>query len=296
MIQAIHPKLGNIRSNTISATTSDVVSFYDEATVDYEYWSKSFNMHFGYFRWFKTNPFNRDAMLNEMNHQVLKRLNLIKKKGMLVDLGCGMGGTMRYALLKNKNLSSIGITLSNFQVNKGNILLRKLKGLILQENYNSTSLPASSCDGAIAIESFCHGGHHPKSFKEAFRILKPEGRLVIADAFLKKMPDELSGCAKNDYSKICTHWSLKKLGAISEIQQQLKNISFSKVKIEEISLNVGPSVLHVPFAIVGFVIKMLFRRDSFKKARLHNLKGSFYALLCGLHLKSFGYYLITCVK
>ena len=35
-----------------------VIEFYNEATEDYEFWSKDFNMHFGYFKLFKTNPFN----------------------------------------------------------------------------------------------------------------------------------------------------------------------------------------------------------------------------------------------
>jgi len=41
------------------------IDLYNEATEDYEFWSKDFNMHFGYYIPFKTNPFKRDTMLNE---------------------------------------------------------------------------------------------------------------------------------------------------------------------------------------------------------------------------------------
>ena len=54
----------------------EMIDFYNEATEDYEFWSKDFNMHFGYFIPFKTNPFKRDSMLNEMNNQVVKRLGI----------------------------------------------------------------------------------------------------------------------------------------------------------------------------------------------------------------------------
>ncbi|UII74899.1 methyltransferase domain-containing protein [Flagellimonas sp. HMM57] len=274
----------------------DIIDFYNEATEDYEFWSKDFNMHFGYFNLFKTNPLKRDEMLNEMNKQVLGRLNIGKSKSLLADLGCGMGGSMRYALKRNKNLSAIGVTLSEFQVNEGNKLLKDLNAVILKENYNRTSLVSNSCDGAIAIESFCHSGHDKASFAEAYRILKPNSKLVIADAFLKKDAEQLCYGSSMAYNKLCDHWSLEKLGAIKNVVNDLKKVGFKNVAVEDISFRVAPSVLHVPFAIVGFMFKKLWRNRTLKKESLHNLKGSFYALLSGLHMKSFGYYLITCTK
>jgi len=274
----------------------EMVDFYNGATEDYEFWSKDFNMHFGYFIPFKTNPFMRDNMLNEMNNQVLKRLKLIDSKSLLADLGCGMGGSMRYALKKNKNLAAFGVTLSDFQVKKGNELLKGYNGTILKENYNNTSFASESFDGALAIESFCHSGHSEKSFKEAYRILKPSGKLVIADAFLKKEATDLCNGSNYAYQKLCNHWSLEKLGNIDTVVRQLKKQGFTKIEVEDISFRVAPSVLHVPFAIIGFVLKGILGLNSLKHESLHNLKGSFYALLSGLHMQSFGYYIISCTK
>ena len=184
----------------------EMVDFYNEATEDYKFWSNDFNMHFGYFIPFKTNLFKRDSMLNQMNNQVINRLN-INDNSSLIDLGCGMGGSMRYALKKYKNVSAFGVTLSDFQVQKGNELLNGLKGTILKENYNNTSFKSNCFDSAIAIESFCHSGHKKDSLKEVFRILKPNGRLVIADAFLKKDESKLCYGSNYSYQKLCNHWS-----------------------------------------------------------------------------------------
>ena len=103
-------------------TKIEMIDFYNKTTEDYAFWSKDLNMHFGYYIPFKNSLFSRNTMLNEMNNQVLKRLQIPKQKTNLLDLGCGAGGTMRYALKKHKNITAFGITLSDFQVKKGNAL------------------------------------------------------------------------------------------------------------------------------------------------------------------------------
>ncbi|WP_431136294.1 SAM-dependent methyltransferase [Psychroserpens mesophilus] len=274
----------------------EMIDFYNEATEDYKFWSKDYNMHFGYFRLFKTNLFKRDSMLNEMNNQVMKRLKINSKKHRLIDLGCGMGATMRYALNEFKHLIAYGVTVSEFQLKQGNELLKGKNGIIVKENYNETSFTSDSFDSAVAIESFCHSGHDIKSIQEAFRILKPKGKLVIADAFLKKEVSQLCPGSHFAYKRLCNHWSLDKLEHIDHYKQKLLQTGFSNVKTENISFRVAPSVFHVPFAIIGFALKTLWRNTSLKRESLHNLKGSFYALLSGLHMKSFGYYIITATK
>lgn len=275
---------------------TNLVEFYDEATEDYEFWSKDFNMHFGYYIPFTTNIFRRDSMLNEMNNQVLKRLGLSDKRNVIADLGCGMGGTMLYALKNHKKWSAMGVTLSEAQVNNGNKFLKDYTGAIVNANYNHTSFKSNSFNGAVAIESFCHSGHDRKSFAEAYRILKPNGRLVVADAFLKKEPEELCTGSHFSYKQLCNSWSLERLGNIHQVVAEMESIGFKDIRVEDVSFRVAPSVLHVPFAIIGFALRKLVKNGYLKRQSINNLKGSFFALLCGLHLKSFGYYLVTGTK
>ncbi|GAA0724692.1 hypothetical protein GCM10009430_29340 [Aquimarina litoralis] len=273
-----------------------LIELYNEATEDYEFWSKDFNMHFGYYIPFKTTLFKRDTMLNEMNNQVFKRLHFNKQKGLVADLGCGIGGTMKYGLRKYPRLHMLGVTLSSFQVTEGNKRLHKMNGLILQENYNHTSFADNSFDSAYAIESFCHSGHSDTALSEAYRIIKPGGKLVIADAFLKKEKDQLCMGSHYCYKQLCKGWSLEGLGSILNVKKSLERIGFKKVTIEDVSFRVAPSVLHVPFAITGFIFKKLIRKENLKVQSWKNLKGSLFALLSGLHMQSFGYYIVTAEK
>ena len=279
---------------TQQTPTTSYIDLYNEATEDYEFWSPNFNMHFGYFKLFKTNPFKREQLLTEMNRQIFKRLQP-QTNNHFIDMGCGMGGAINYGTNHYSNLKITGVTLSDFQVKEGNQRLNP-NGRIEKQDYNNTNFNNDSADGVYAIESYCHSGHSIQSFKEAFRVLKKGKRLVIADAFLKKTSNQLCKGANYCYQELCTSWDLQALGSIQQVKSELTTIGFSKVSVEDVSYKVAPSVLHVPFAIGGFILNKLLHKEALKPQTLNNLKGSFYSLACGLHLNEFGYYIITAEK
>ncbi|PTX60920.1 cyclopropane fatty-acyl-phospholipid synthase-like methyltransferase [Kordia periserrulae] len=273
-----------------------IINFYDKATDDYRFWSKDLNMHFGYFVPFKTNLLKRDRMLNQMNAEIFKRLQIKNQKKHIVDLGCGMGASIRHGIENHPKLAITGLTISSFQVEKGNELLNSERATILNRDYRNTFLKENTFDGAMAIESLCHSGCSTDALQETYRILKPNAMFVIADAFTKKDLEQMNPLAKYTYQGLCDSWSLESLGNIHRVIDDMKTIGFKDIKVQNIWYRVAPSVLHVPFAISGFILKKLFKKEPLKPESKKNLKGSFFALLSSLSLTNFGYYIITAKK
>lgn len=277
-----------------------IIQYYEQAGEDYAYWSKGMNMHFGYGNISKL--FSREEMLIQMTLKVIDRIRPNGPSCHLADLGCGVGGSMRVVHDHLPLAQLTGVTIVPWQEEQANQTMAKLKCAdrvkVLLEDYHSTSLPDESLDGAYAIESSCYSPKplRQKFFAEASRILKPGARLVIADGFLKKPEHQLCALSRRMYRSICDNWVLAGMLEIDETIQSLEAAGFTNVKIEDASWKVAPSVLHVPFVIVRFLLSKILRGEKLSKQSINNLKGSFMALMLGLQRSNFGYYIVTATK
>lgn len=89
---------------------------YNNASDDYKFWSKDYNMHFGLAI---PNFFNRQKMLKKMNSFILRKTGFFKNNNLnLIDIGCGCGGTLRQGCEEVPTNHITGITLSDWQINK----------------------------------------------------------------------------------------------------------------------------------------------------------------------------------
>src|SRR5918993_1239993 len=104
----------------------------------------------------------------------------------LVDLGCGVGGSLAY-LAQALPMRGTGITLSPVQARMAATRLREQgvsdRVTCIEGDY--TNLPAGlpAADLAFAIESFVHGPSPERFFSESARLVRPGGLLVVVDDF-----------------------------------------------------------------------------------------------------------------
>ena len=280
-----------------------LIRYYSEAGPDYGLWSRRLNMHFGYWRW-PMNPFGREAMLEGMNAEVLRRLEVAPDApAQLCDMGCGVGTPARYMANMRPRARVTGLTLVPWQIERARELNR-IAGVadrveVLQADYTAAPFAAESFDAAYAIESACYAPGKDKAplLQEARRLLRPGGRLVIADGFLRT-DAPMNPVLAWAYEHISRCWSLPEgFGNIHDFRAALEASGFVDVKVEDISMRIVPSAMHIPWVSLKFLVREVAREwlrgRRVGRERWNNLIAPVLAPLLGASRRHFGYYLVS---
>lgn len=281
---------------------AQLLRYYEGAGPDYEAWSHHFNMHFGYWRP-GINPLRREQMLEETSHQVFHHLvDPSSSTAQIVDLGCGLGASMRTGARRFPNHRFTGITVVPWQIARGRELTVQ-EGLAHQVEFHEADychvpLPNASIDGCYAIESAVHGEGADKRplIREAYRLLRRGRRLVIFDCFLHHPPDQMHTLVRWCYQRACLGWAVKEMAQIHAFRQTLAEEGFRNISHRDISWRVAPSVGHVPWVTAKFLVHKLLRREVLGPVSWRHVQSCLLACALGLARRSLGYFLVRAEK
>lgn len=164
----------------------NIVDYYVQSENAYkDSWdlNNSLAIHYGYW---DDKVKNFPQSLLRMNEVMLEAAT-IRTSDRVLDAGCGIGGSCIF-LTEKIGCNVTGISLSERQVNKAKELAvtkaveTKVEFKVM--NYCATSFPDESFDVVWGCESICYADDKGQFIKEAYRLLRPGGRLVIADGFV----------------------------------------------------------------------------------------------------------------
>ena len=221
-------------------TPEDISRYYDLSETHYRrVWQldKSLSLHYGY--WDESVRNFHEALLNI--NKVLAEWAGIRSGEKVLDAGCGIGGSSIW-LAREKQCTVTGISLNETQIKKANRLAKalQLSGQINfdQQDYTHTSYPSSSFDIVWAIESVCYVNDKTEFLQEASRILKPGGRLIIADFF------KAGDLRLNEEAMVkqwAAGWAINDFATIEEFNSKLSENNFDSIAWKDATTAIMPS-------------------------------------------------------
>jgi len=262
-------------------TKKQIVEYYDTCEIDYKnnwHLDKCLAIHIGY--WDKATKNLPEAL--ERQNEVMAEKAKIKQKDIVLDMGCGVGGSSIF-LAKKYGCKVFGITLSKNQVvsalnfSKINNVENLTRFQIM--DFTKTAFSNSIFDVIWALESSCYADSKRTFIKEAYRLLKKNGRLIVADGFESKA--KYKSYERELLDKWIKRWAVNSLESIKSFGSYLKEAGFTNIVFEDITKNVTHSsrmlfyrsLIAVPFAIISEV------KGTRNKIQNDNLFGAIYQYL-----------------
>ena len=224
---------------------ADVAGHYDELDQFYrDVWGD--HVHHGL--WLKGGESHREATLQMVRHVATR--GKIGAGTRVCDIGCGYGATARM-LAAEYGAEVTGITVSPAQFHYG-VTQGAPRVTMVLGDWLRNPLEDASFDVAIAIESSEHMPDIGEFFRQAARVLRPGGRLVVCSWLAH--PRASSTQRKLLLEPICREGRMSQFGTFADYRGLFGEAGFDVEKEEDVSRQVKRTW---PLCAAGFASRLL---------------------------------------
>lgn len=157
---------------------------------------------------------------------VLTLINM-EKSCTLLDIGCGEGGFINYAIKKNTNIKAYGLDYSDVSVKaakKRNKKYIPFRCEIIEGSVSHIPLDTESIDLVTSFSAIYYWPHIKEDFAEVYRVLSFGGMIAIDCTLFEFVNTDIG----YDYEKKIPGFKLYEVNNILHI---LENIGFKNIQI-----------------------------------------------------------------
>ncbi|MCK4840856.1 MAG: methyltransferase domain-containing protein, partial [Methylococcales bacterium] len=160
----------------------------------------------------------------------------------VLDAGCGIGGSSIWMAKKHGNqMTAITISKQQTEYAAHHAIRQGVadKTDFQVSDFCATPFKDESFDVVWGLESVCHALNKGDFLKEAFRLLRPGGRIVVCDGFIQRR--EFSDDEWTDIVTCLNGWAVPNLCARDEFNQLLEQSNFTNISYRDITKETLPS-------------------------------------------------------